>query len=89
MKKIVYSLTYNKTIKLHLQVIVERISDRVSVVAENLIWSFVHAGLNLFSPSDIFDSLQFANWMKNTKVGVAKTNKYLSVLNRKTIPNIS
>ena len=37
MKKIVYSLTYNKTIKLHLQVIVERISDRVSVVAENLI----------------------------------------------------
>ena len=26
MKKIVYSLTYNKTIKLHLQVIVKRIS---------------------------------------------------------------
>ena len=27
--------------------------------------------------------------MKNTRVGVVKTNKYLSVLNRKTIPDIS
>ena len=33
--------------------------------------------------------MHFANGIKNTKVGVAKTNKYLSVLNRKTIPDIS
>ena len=63
--------------------------DRESVVAKNLIWSFVDAGHNLFSASEIFDALQFANGVKNTKVGVAKTNKYLSVLNRKTIPDKS
>ena len=33
--------------------------------------------------------MRFANGMKNTRVGVVKTNKYLSVLNRKTIPDIS
>ena len=42
----------------------------------------------MFSTSNIFDGFQFASGMKNTKVGVAKTNKYLSVLNRKTIPDI-
>ena len=42
----------------------------------------------MFSASDIFDGLQFANVIKNLKMGVAKTNKYLSVLNRKTIPDI-
>ena len=56
---------------------------------KNCIWSFVDAGHNLFSTSNIFDGFQFASGMKNTKVGVAKTNKYLSVLNRKTIPDIS
>ena len=43
----------------------------------------------MFSTSDIFNGLQFANGMKNTKVGVVETNKYLSVLNRKTVPDIS
>ena len=71
-------------------VIVERINVIGKVLLQkNLILSFVDAGHNLFSPNDIFDGLQFANGMKNTKVGVAKTSKYLSVLNRKTIPDIS
>ena len=55
---------------------------------KNFIWSFVEVGHNLFSASDIFDGLQFANVIKNLKMGVAKTNKYLSVLNRKTISDI-
>ena len=70
--------------------IVERISVTGKVLLQkNLILSSVDAGHNLFSASDIFDSLHFANGMKNTKVGIAKTNKYLSVLSRKTIADIS
>ena len=63
--------------------------DRKSAVAKNLIRSFVDAGHNSFSANNIFDGFQFANGMKNTKVGVAKTDKYSSVLNEKTIPDLS
>ena len=44
----------------------------------------------MFRANDSFDSLQFANGMKNTAVGVTKTNKFLLVLiYRKTIPDWS
>ena len=58
-----------------------------NAAAKNLIQSFVDGGRNLFCASDIFDGLQFANGIKNTKAGVAKTDKYLSVLNGKTTPH--
>ena len=38
MKKIVYSLTYNKTIKLHLQVIVKRISVTRKVLLQKILF---------------------------------------------------
>ena len=70
--------------------IVEKISVTGKVLLQkNHIRSFVDAGHNLLDASDIFDGLRFANAMENTKVGVAKTGKYLSVLNGKTIPDIS
>ena len=63
--------------------------DSESAVAKNLIRSFVDARHNWFSASVIFYGLQLANGMKDTKVGVAKTDKYLSVINGKTIRDIS
>ena len=84
-----YSLTSNKTIKLQLVVIVERVNVTGKLLFQKILFEVLLMPDITFSASDIFDGFQFANGMKNTKVDVAKTNKYLSVLNRKTIPDIS
>ena len=57
--------------------------DRESTAVKNLIWNFVDVRHNLFRTTDILFGLQSANGMKNTKMGVAKTNKYLPVLTEK------
>ena len=64
------------------------IVERISVTGKVLLWKILFEVLLML---DITCSVlvQFANGMKNTKVVVAKTNKYSSVLNRKTIPDIS
>ena len=63
-----YSLTCNETIKLHFgSDCGNGQCDRESAVAKNLIWSFVDAGHEFFSASDIFDGFQFANGMKIPK----------------------
>ena len=52
-----------------------------------LVCIFFYIKTHLFI--SVIHGLQFANGMKNTKVGVARTDQYLSALNRKTLPNIS
>ena len=63
--------------------------DQESVVAKNLIRSFVDAGNDVISANDIFKALQFAKGVKNTKVGVVEIDSSKSMLKGKTIPNIS
>ena len=63
--------------------------DQESVVAKNLIRSFVDAGNDVISANDIFKALQFAKGMKNTKVGVVEIDPSMSILKGKTIPDIS
>ena len=63
--------------------------DRESAVAKNLIHSFFDAGNDLMSANDIFIALQFAKGMKNTKVGVVEIYSSKSLVQGKTIRDIS
>ena len=54
--------------------------DQESDVAKYLIYSFVDAGNDVMSASDIFKALQFTKGVKSTKVGVVEVDSSKSIL---------